>query len=120
MKTLIMKVFCLTLVLFASATGLLTEAAWSTPLVNKIAIAAQIPVASPSPEETPSNEMTTPQSSASSEAKSKTANSDRQPADSQSVESERAKQKPDKTPSVPAGPYDMQRIQQFNRALYGS
>lgn len=120
MKTFILKVLCLTLVLFASTTGLLTEAALSQPLVNKIAIAAQVPVASPSPEETPSSETTTPQSSASSQAKSKTANSDRQPANRQSVESERAKQEPDKTPSVPAGPYDMQRIQQFNRALYGS
>ncbi len=120
MKTFILKILCLTIVLFASATGLLTEAALSKPLVNNIAIAAQVPVTSPSPEETPSKETTTPQSSASSEAKGKTANSDRQPADSQSVESERTQQEPDKTPSVPAGPYDMQRIQQFNRALYGS
>jgi hypothetical protein len=120
MKTFILKVLCLTLILFTSATGLLTEAALSTPLVHKIAIAAQAPVTSSSPEERLSNETTTPQSSASSEAKSKTANSDRQPADSQSVKSERTKQVPDKTPSVPAGPYDMQRIKQFNRALYGS
>ncbi|HEY9726030.1 MAG TPA: hypothetical protein V6D50_06225 [Chroococcales cyanobacterium] len=120
MKTFILKVLCLTLILFTSATGLLTEAALSTPLVHKIAIAAQAPVVNPSPEETPSNETITSQSSASSEAKSQTANSDRQPADSQSVESERAKQESDKTPSVPAGPYDMRRIQQFNRALYGS
>jgi len=118
MKIFILNVLCLTLVLFTSATGLLTETAWSTSLVPNLAIAAQTPVVSPSPEEMPSNETTTPQSSASSETKSKTVNSDRQPA--QSDESERATQEPDKTPSVPAGPYDMRRIQQFNRALYGS
>ena len=120
MKTLVLKVLCLTLVLFITATGLVTNVALSTPFSHSVLVTAQAPVTSPSLEETPTSETTTPQASESSKLKGEAANSTKQPAGSKRIDSERAKSTPDKTPSRSAGPYDMERIKQFNRALYGS
>jgi hypothetical protein len=120
MKTSVLKVLCLTLVLFITATGLITEVAFSTPLFHGMLVTDQAPVTASSLEETPSSETTTPQASESSKSKVEAANSTKQPAESKPVDSERVKSKPDKKPSPSAGPYDMERIKQFNRALYGS
>lgn len=120
MKTSVLKVLCLTLVLFITATGLITEVAFSTPLFHGMLVTAQAPVTKSSLLETPSSETTTPQASESSKSKVEAANSTKQPAESKPVDSERVKSKPDKKPSPSAGPYDMERIKQFNRALYGS
>ena len=120
MKISVLKVLSLTLVLFITATGLITEVALSTPLFHGMLVTAQAPVTTSSLLETPSSETTTPQASESSKSKAEAANSTQQPTDSKSVDSERAKSTPDKKPSPSAGPYDMERIKQFNRALYGS
>lgn len=120
MKTSVLKVLSLTLLLFITTTGLITEVAFSTPLFHGMLVTAQAPVTASSLLETPSSETTTPQASESSKSKVEAANSTKQPAESKPVDSERVKSKPDKTPSPSAGPYDMERIKQFNRALYGS
>lgn len=116
MKTSILKVLCITLVLFMTATALITEAAFSNPLSHGVLITAQMPVASPSPEVTPAP----PQTSDSSTAPGKAANSTQKPAEKELGDSEQAKPKTEKKSSPSAGPYDMKRIRQFNRALYGS
>jgi hypothetical protein len=61
MKTSVLKVLCLTLMLFITATGLVTEVALSTPLSPRLLVTAQAPVTTSSLEETPSSETTTPQ-----------------------------------------------------------
>ncbi len=119
MKRSVLKVLCLTLVLFIIATNFLTEVALSIPLSDRLLVTARSPVTSPSLE-TPSLETAAPQASESSTSKGKVENSTEQPRDSKTVDSERVKSKSDKTASPSAGPYDMERIKQFNRALYGS
>lgn len=121
MKTAVLKVLCITLVLFMTTTALITEAAFSIPLSHGVLITAQTPVASPSPEDTPSTQtIEQPQTSESPKAPDKAANSTQKPADKELVDSEQTKPKSEKKPSPSAGPYDMKRIRQFNRALYGS
>lgn len=120
MKTSIFKVLCITLVVLITATGLITEAAFSNPLSHSVLITAQTPVASPTIEETPSPETTTPQTPESSEALDQAANSTQKPAEKEPIDSKLAKPKPEKILSPSAGPYDMKRIREFNRALYGS
>lgn len=120
MKRSVLKVLCLTLVLFITATNFLTEVALSIPLSARLLVTAQSPVTSPSLKETPSLKTAAPQASESSTSKGKVENSTEQPRDRKTVDSERVKSTPDKTPSPSAGPYDMERIKQFNRALYGS
>lgn len=120
MKTSVLKVLCLTLVLFITVTGLVTDVALGNPLSHEILVTAQAPAINPSLEETPSLEKAIPQASESSKSKGTAENSTKQPADIKPRDSERVKSALDKTPSPSAGPYDMERIKQFNRALYGS
>lgn len=120
MKTSVLKVLCLTLVLLITATGLVTEVVLSIPLSHEILVTAQAAVTNPLLEETPSLETAIPQASESSKSKGTAENITKQPADSKPRDSERVKSALDKTPSLSAGPYDMERIKQFNRALYGS
>ncbi|HAJ60577.1 MAG TPA: hypothetical protein DCP31_16020 [Cyanobacteria bacterium UBA8543] len=120
MKTSVLKVLCLTLVLFITATGLVTQVAWSTPLFHGVQVTAQAPVTSPALKKIPSSQTAIPQVSESSKSEGKMDTRAKQPADSKALDSERAKATPDKETSASVGPYDMERIKQFNRALYGS
>jgi hypothetical protein len=116
-----LKIIFLAAFLFFTSILLVPNAALSSPLLHGTFISVQTSVTSPPSEATPSSKPATPQASESSQTERK-----RTPLDSiapaPEVESKEVptSSKSSNTQSESGGPYDMESIKAFNRALYGS
>ena len=119
-----LKTLFLGILLFIASTLLVANVALSSPSPERILFIAQTPVTEHHLEEIQPVEPTNPEESSSSETgntatnntsrDSKTAN--QQPATEESLPEVNL----DSEKSESSGPYDMEAIKAFNRALYGS
>ena len=120
MKTSILRVFFLTLVLFITSTLLISDIALSSPLLSGSQFLAETTLTSQPSAEMPSKETAKINPSEPLEAKVEVPESTQQSTQSQAGELTQKAAKPQETPSESGGPYDMEAIKAFNRALYGS
>ncbi|HEY9620151.1 MAG TPA: hypothetical protein V6C78_07265 [Crinalium sp.] len=113
MKSLLLSVLSWAIALLITLTGLIAPPAFAEPLLQTNATIAQTATDDVEQQE-PSSETAPATEEKSEEAGEK---SDRQSSESESTSTQSSSEK---TPPPSAGPYDMDNIQNFNRALYGS
>jgi hypothetical protein len=114
MKFLRVTVFSWAIALFVTLTVLIAPPAYSNPLLQvngSVQLSPQLTPKESSPQE-PSANSTNPQGKAATDDVQEARRGDRPNHSTTETEPQ------NETPS--AGPYDMDSIQEFNRALYGS
>ncbi|NJR61043.1 MAG: hypothetical protein HC769_20770 [Cyanobacteria bacterium CRU_2_1] len=109
-----LKTWLLSLLLLIASTVLIANAAFSSPLFYQDAVLAQTQMEPSIGGEQP-EESVNPQTPEGSEPKADETG-DRQRTDEEAAASSTS----DQDQSQSAGPYDMESIKAFNRALYGS
>jgi hypothetical protein len=107
----LLKSFCLTLVAFFASLGLLVNPAWSSSLVTGNWVMAQT-------DNTSSEEVRSPSSTDTEPAEQPT--TDTNPTTTQPIPPSAPTTKSGQDAAQPKGPYDMDAIQNFDDALYGS
>jgi hypothetical protein len=122
MKPSILLTCCLAIVLWLVTFSAITHLAFSQPLLDRTPIVAQVTDPLPVNELPRSQTLPTPQTTDSSAAQEETATNteEKQPATSEDEQEAANRSTPESPPSESAGPYDMEAIREFNRALYGS
>ncbi|HEY9609147.1 hypothetical protein [Allocoleopsis sp.] len=124
MKLSMLKTLLLGIFLCIASTLLTANTALSNPLPQQVRFIAQTPVGEPKIEEVQPVEPAKPQESSSPEAgnsTTKNTSKDSETANQQGTNQESPSEAASKSKaSQPAGPYDMEAIKAFNRALYGS
>ena len=119
MKTSILKTFLLTVVLFITSI-LVISMALSNPLLRGSQFIAETTLTSQPSAEMPSKETANITPSEPSKAKVEVTESTQQSTQSKAGELTQKASQTQETPSESGGPYDMEAIKAFNRALYGS
>lgn len=120
MKTSILRVFFLTLVLFITSTLLISDIAFSSPLISGSQFLAETTLTNQPSPEMRSKETVNIAPSAPLETKVEVTESTQESTQSKADELTQKAAQPQATPSESGGPYDMEAIKAFNRALYGS
>lgn len=120
MKTSILRVLFLTVVLFITSTIVITDIAFSSPLLRGSQLIAETTLNGQPSAEMPSKETAKIAPSEPLKTKVEVTKSTQQSTQSQAGELTQKAAKPQETPSESGGPYDMEAIKAFNRALYGS
>ena len=119
-----LKTLLLGILLCIASTLLSANTALSNPLPEQIQFIAQTPVGEAKIEEAQPVEPAQPQESSSPETRNsatKNTSKDSETANRQGTNKESPSgATPESKPSQSAGPYDMEAIKAFNRALYGS
>lgn len=120
MKTSILRVLFLTVVLFITSTLVITDIALSSVLLRGSPLLAETTLTSQPSAEMPSKETANIDPSEPLETKVKVTKSTQESTQSKAGELTQKASQPQETPSESGGPYDMEAIKAFNRALYGS
>ncbi|GET40078.1 hypothetical protein [Microseira wollei] len=120
MKTSILRVFLLTVVLFITSMLVISDMALSNPLWRGSQFIAETTLTSQPSAEVLSQETANITPSEPSKAKVEVTESTQQSTQSKAGELTQKASQPQETPSESGGPYDMEAIKAFNRALYGS
>lgn len=120
MKTSILRVFFLTLVLFITSTLLTSDIALSSSLLSGSQFLAETTLTSQPSAEMPSKETANITPSEPLETKVEVTKNTQESKQSKAGNLTQKAAKPQQTQSESGGPYDMEAIKAFNRALYGS
>lgn len=124
MKTQILNALCLSVILLITSAWWTLPVAVSAPLTSAASVIAQTSTPNLSSPQTPAESPPSPAAEDSVTAEETQSNTqavpERQPRNSEQAQPTPTESAPPRSPTPSGGPYNMDAIREFNRALYGS